>query len=43
MKPTLEFIEETQSLRKDYRNIARIFLMGDLPNQKMKLIMLKGM
>ena len=28
MKPTLEFVEETQSLRKDYRNIARIFSYG---------------
>jgi len=28
MKPTIEFIEETQSLRKDYRNIARIFSYG---------------
>tara|TARA_R100000908_G_scaffold54991_1_gene30272 strand:+ start:4782 stop:5975 length:1194 start_codon:yes stop_codon:yes gene_type:complete len=28
MKPTLEFIKETQSLRKDYRNIARIFSYG---------------
>ena len=28
MKPTLEFIEETQSLRKDYRNISRIFSYG---------------
>ena len=28
MKPTLEFIEKTQSLRKDYRNIARIFSYG---------------
>ena len=28
MKPTFEFMEETQSLRKDYRNIARIFSYG---------------
>lgn len=28
MKPTFEFVEETQSLRKDYRNIARIFSYG---------------
>ena len=28
MKPTIEFIEETYSLRKDYRNIARIFSYG---------------
>jgi hypothetical protein len=28
MKPTLEFIEETHSLRKDYRNISRIFSYG---------------
>lgn len=28
MRPTLEFREETYSLRKDYRNIARIFSYG---------------
>ena len=28
MKPTIEFVEETYSLRKDCRNISRIFSYG---------------